>query len=158
MTQLAVHLTTAVRGGWATCWLVRCTDSLSTAKVLAPYVRQGMTALEPGPGMGFFTLELARLVSREGRVVAVDIQSRMLDGLRRAARAGVLNRLAIRLATPGSMASADSAGVVDFTLALVWCTSCRFGGMLNGVNGACRPLSGSNSVVECQLPKMTFNC
>ncbi len=30
------------------------------AKILAPYVREGMTVLEPGPGMGFFTLELAR--------------------------------------------------------------------------------------------------
>ena len=47
-------------------------------KVVAPYVREGMTVLEPGPGMGFFTLELARLVGPSGRVVAVDIQPRML--------------------------------------------------------------------------------
>src|SRR5215471_14040502 len=62
------------------------------ARVLAPYARQGMTVLEPGPGMGFFTLELARLVGSSGRVIAVDIQPRMLDGLRqRAAKAGVLD-------------------------------------------------------------------
>jgi hypothetical protein len=30
------------------------------ARILAPHVREGMTVLEPGPGMGFFTLELAR--------------------------------------------------------------------------------------------------
>ncbi|HXN47666.1 MAG TPA: methyltransferase domain-containing protein, partial [Bryobacteraceae bacterium] len=45
---------------------------------VAPYVREGMTVLEPGPGMGFFTLDLARLVGSSGRVVAVDIQPKML--------------------------------------------------------------------------------
>ncbi len=35
--------------------------------ILAPYVREDMTVLEPGPGMGFFTLELARLVGSSGR-------------------------------------------------------------------------------------------
>jgi len=69
------------------------------AKVLAGHVRPGMTVLEPGPGMGFFTLELARLVGGSGRVIAVDIQPRMLDGLRRrAAKAGVLDRVYARLA------------------------------------------------------------
>ena len=36
------------------------------AGILAPFVRAGMTVLEPGPGMGFFTLELARLVGPTG--------------------------------------------------------------------------------------------
>jgi predicted methyltransferase len=36
--------------------------------ILAPYLREGMTVLEPGPGMGFFTLELARRVGPSGRV------------------------------------------------------------------------------------------
>ena len=33
--------------------------------------------------MGFFTLELARLVGARGRVVAVDIQAKMLERLKR---------------------------------------------------------------------------
>ncbi len=87
-------------------------------KMLAPHVRQGMTVLEPGPGMGLFTLELARLVGRAGRVIAVDIQPRMLDGLRRrAAKASVLDRLDVRLASPDSLRLADLTGAVDFTLA-----------------------------------------
>jgi tRNA A58 N-methylase Trm61 len=36
--------------------------------LLRPYVKEGMTVLEPGPGMGFFTLDLARLVGPTGRV------------------------------------------------------------------------------------------
>ena len=88
------------------------------AKVLAAHVRPGMTVLEPGPGMGFFTLELARLVGGSGRVIAIEIQARMLDGLRRrAAKAGVLDRLDTRLAAPESLGLADLAGAVDFTLA-----------------------------------------
>jgi|SRR5579885_2312459 SAM-dependent methyltransferase len=88
------------------------------AKILAPYVRDGMTVLEPGPGMGFFTLEIARRVGPFGRVVVVDVQSKMLDGLRRrAAKAGLLNRLDVRLATPDSLGVADLAGSVDFALA-----------------------------------------
>ena len=88
------------------------------ARILAPYVREGMTVLEPGPGMGFFTLELARRVGAAGRVVAVDIQPKMLDRLkRRAAHAGLLARLDIRLAQPDSLGLAAEAGTVDFVLA-----------------------------------------
>ena len=88
------------------------------AEVLGPHVSPGMTVLEPGPGMGFFTLELARLAGSTGRVVAVDIQRRMLDRLRcRAAKAGVLDRLDARLVSPDSLGIEDLAGTVDFTLA-----------------------------------------
>lgn len=74
-------------------------------KIVAPYVREGMTVLEPGPGMGFFTLELAERVGPAGRVIAVDIQSKMLEKLkRRAAKRGVLERVETRLAGPESMA------------------------------------------------------
>jgi SAM-dependent methyltransferase len=87
-------------------------------KLLAPYVREGMTVLEPGPGLGFFTLELARLVGPSGRVVAVDVQSRMIEGLKhRAARAGLLERVDARLAARDSMGVTDLAGAVDFALA-----------------------------------------
>jgi len=88
------------------------------AAILTPYVHEGMTVLEPGPGMGFFTLELARRVGASGRVVAVDIQPKMLDRLkRRAAHAGLLARLDIRLARPDSLGLAGAAGAVDFVLA-----------------------------------------
>jgi len=88
------------------------------AALLKPYVRDGMNVLEPGPGMGFFTLELARLVGASGRVVAVDLQPAMLAGLkRRAAKAGLLGRVETRVAAHDSLCVADLAGTVDFTLA-----------------------------------------
>jgi ubiquinone/menaquinone biosynthesis C-methylase UbiE len=77
-----------------------------------------MTVLEPGPGMGFFTLDLARLVGSSGRVVAVDVQPKMLDRLkRRATKAKLLDRIDARVASADSMGITDQRGAVDFTLA-----------------------------------------
>jgi len=88
------------------------------AKILGPYIREGMTVLEPGPGMGFFTLDLARMVGSSGRVIAVDIQEKMLSKLsRRVAKAGLSERVLTRRATAESMGIPDLAGSVDFTLA-----------------------------------------
>jgi SAM-dependent methyltransferase len=87
-------------------------------KILAPHIHEGMTVLEPGPGMGFFTLELLRMVGSSGRVIAVDIQPKMLAKLkRRAAKSGRLDRLEARLASSDSMGIADLQGSVDFILA-----------------------------------------
>ena len=86
--------------------------------ILGPYVREGMTVLEPGPGMGFFTLELARRVGPTGRVVAVDIQPKMLSALRRrATRAGLDGRIETRLASDSDLAVSDLGGKVGFVLA-----------------------------------------
>lgn len=86
--------------------------------ILSPYVREGMTVLEPGPGMGFFTLELARLVGPAGRVIAVDIQRKMLDKLqRRAAKRRLWERVEVRLVEKGSMALNDLKEKIDFAVA-----------------------------------------
>ena len=87
-------------------------------RILAPHVHPGMIVLEPGPGMGFFTLELARLVGPSGRVIAADIQPKMLDKLkRRAATCGLSERIEARLAGADSMPLSDLGGQVDFALA-----------------------------------------
>jgi ubiquinone/menaquinone biosynthesis C-methylase UbiE len=88
------------------------------AKILGPHVRPGMTVLEVGPGMGFFTLELARLVGPDGRVVAVDVQEKMLAGLRRRAeRAGIAGLVELRRAAPERLGVDDLAGKVDLVIA-----------------------------------------
>ena len=86
--------------------------------ILTPFVTPGMTVLEPGPAMGFFTLELARLVGPTGRVVAVDLQTEMLEALRRrAAKRGLDRRIETRLASAEGMDLSDLGGRVDFALA-----------------------------------------
>lgn len=87
-------------------------------KILAPYVQPGFRVFEPGPGMGYFTLELARLVGPTGKVHVVDIEPRMLAALdRRAKRAGYQSRLDIRLGREDGLGVGDLAGEVDFVLA-----------------------------------------
>lgn len=87
--------------------------------IVAPHVGEGMTILEPGPGMGFFTLEMARRVGAEGRVIAVDVQPRMIAGLKkRLAKAGLLKQTEARLAPADSLSVQDLRGKVDFVLAM----------------------------------------
>ena len=86
--------------------------------ILAPYLRPGLTVVEPGPGMGFFTLELARGVGPSGHVVAVDVQPRMLAALtRRAHRAGLADRIEARLAAPDGLGLSALEGRVDLVVA-----------------------------------------
>lgn len=88
-------------------------------RLLSPYLRDGMTILEPGPGMGFFTLPMARVVGPSGRVFVVDIQPKMLASLRRRAiKAGVDSRIETRLVQPDSLDVSDLAAKVDFVLAV----------------------------------------
>lgn len=87
-------------------------------KLLTPYVSPGMTVLEPGSGMGFFTLDLARLTGPAGRVIAVDLQPMMLKGLmRRAKRAGLGERIETRIAETAHLGIGDLVGSVDLVLA-----------------------------------------
>ncbi len=88
-------------------------------RILGPFVRPGMTVLEPGCAMGYFTLPLARMVGPEGRVVAVDIQPAMLARLeRRAAKAGLADRVECRLAGDSDLGIGDLEGQVDFAAAI----------------------------------------
>ena len=88
------------------------------AAIIAPHVRAGMIVLEPGPGVGYFTLELARAVGPSGRVVAVDVQPRMLSGLRRRAeRAGLAGRIEARLVPAEGLGVDDLSGKVDLVFA-----------------------------------------
>ena len=105
---------------WLGYWLLSPFRKLgpNPHELLAPYVRDGMTVVEPGPGMGFFTLELACLVGPSGHVVAIDVQPKMIAKLRRRlAKAGIDGRVDARVASPESMALADLQGEADFSLA-----------------------------------------
>jgi len=91
---------------------------LKPERLLAPWVHEGMIVLEPGPGMGFFTVPMARMVGDTGHIIAVDLQAKMIDGLRRRlGRLGLAERVETRLTGRDSLRIGDLAGVVDFVLA-----------------------------------------
>ena len=88
------------------------------SKILGPLVSPGSTVVDVGCAMGFHSLDLARLVGPDGRVVCVDIQQKMLDGLvRRARRKGLDPTIEPRLCTPEGLGLGDLAEAVDLVTA-----------------------------------------
>jgi len=102
-------------------WLCFTFDSLirklfhNPENILAPYVHEGDTVLDVGPGMGYFSIPLARMVGDEGKVIAADVQAPMLATLRkRVKKQGLEGRIVPHLC------KADSIGIrdpIDFALA-----------------------------------------
>ena len=85
-------------------------------KMLAPFLKEGMTAVDYGCAMGFFTLPMARMVGPHGKIIAVDLQEKMLSRMeKRARRAGLSDRIEPVLADSGG---ARIQGPVDFVAAL----------------------------------------
>ena len=83
--------------------------------LLTPYVKPGMTAVDIGCGMGYFTIPLARLTGPGGKVIAIDLQQRMLDALmRRGAKAGIASRIIPHRCQKESL---GIEGPADFALA-----------------------------------------
>ncbi len=50
-------------------------------KIMNPYIHKGMTVLDFGCGPGFFTIEIAKLLLNDGKVIAADLQEGMLQKL-----------------------------------------------------------------------------
>lgn len=82
---------------------------------MSSYVKEGWMVLDVGPGMGYFTIPIAKLVGPSGKVIAADLQRHMLDAIyRRAVRARVQDRIILH------QTKADEIGLtipVDFCLA-----------------------------------------
>ena len=53
------------------------------SKILAPYIKKGMTVLDFGCGPGYFTIDIAKMVGESGRVIAADLQDEMLQILKK---------------------------------------------------------------------------
>lgn len=87
-------------------------------EIVRPYVKEGMSVLDVGCGMGFFSLPLAKLVGQTGKVVCVDLQEKMIKGLlRKAQKAGLSDRIDARICRQDSLGVNDIAGEINFALA-----------------------------------------
>jgi ubiquinone/menaquinone biosynthesis C-methylase UbiE len=89
--------------------------AMNPLKIMSSYIKEGMTVLDVGPGMGYFTISIAKLVGPSGKVIAADLQKHMLEAIhRRAVRAEVQERIVLH------QTKVDDIGVrepVDFCLA-----------------------------------------
>ena len=87
-------------------------------RILGPFIKDGMNILEIGPGMGFFSLPMARMAGPSGRVICVDTQEGMIGKLqRRAEKAGLSGRIETRLCREDSLGVDDLKEKIDFALA-----------------------------------------
>ena len=84
-------------------------------KILGPFLREGMIALDLGCGPGFFSIEMARMVGKSGRVIASDLQEGMLRKLAVKVRGTELEeRITLHLCQPDRIGVPEA---VDFILA-----------------------------------------
>ena len=91
--------------------------SQNPQKILEPYVEKGMTALDVGCAMGFFSLPLAELVGPDGKVICVDLQEKMVRSLdRRGRRAGLGDRIETHVCRKDSLGLDHVREEVDFAL------------------------------------------
>lgn len=61
-------------------------------KILKPYVKENMNVVDFGCAMGFFSLPLAQMTGKNGKVICIDIQDGMLDKLKNRAEKMKLDR------------------------------------------------------------------
>jgi len=86
--------------------------------IIGPYVKRGMTVLDFGCAMGFFSLAMARAVGPSGRVIAVDVQEKMVESLtKRAKRAGLAEIIEPYVCPPDTVGLKGRDGTIDFILA-----------------------------------------
>jgi ubiquinone/menaquinone biosynthesis C-methylase UbiE len=87
-------------------------------KILMPYFKKGMTVMDLGSAMGYFSLPLAEIVGPEGKVVCVDVQEKMLTVLKkRASKVGLNDRIETHLCNVESLNLNGLKGNIDFALA-----------------------------------------
>jgi ubiquinone/menaquinone biosynthesis C-methylase UbiE len=84
-------------------------------KILEPYVKKGITALDIGCGPGFFSVAIAGLVGENGKVIAADLQEGMLQKLNQKIKGTELEkRIILHKCEKDKI---GFAGKVDFILA-----------------------------------------
>ena len=86
--------------------------------ILEPYVTSGVTVLDFGCAMGFFSLPLAHMVGSNGKVICVDVQEEMIKALeKRIHKAGLSDRVETRVCQHNSLGMEDVKEEIDFALA-----------------------------------------
>jgi ubiquinone/menaquinone biosynthesis C-methylase UbiE len=84
-------------------------------KILRPYIEDGMTVLDLGCGPGFFSIDIAQMVGKSGRVIATDLQEGMLQKLRDKIKGTELEeRITLHLCQQDRIGLSEN---VDFVLA-----------------------------------------
>ncbi|OEH85015.1 methyltransferase type 11 [Desulfuribacillus stibiiarsenatis] len=84
-------------------------------KILGNYINKGMLVIDIGCGPGFFTTTMAELVGDKGKVIAIDLQEKMLEFLKDKIRGTKLEEIIITHQC--SERSLELSAEADFILA-----------------------------------------
>ena len=121
MTSSLKEKVTAINNSTCPWWLCFTFDNPvrrllhNPEQIFGGLIQPGQTAADIGCGMGYFAIPMARLVGKDGRVIAIDLQQKMLDALkRRAVRGNLQDRIDYHLAQPNRIELTEQ---VDFVLA-----------------------------------------
>ncbi|MFH1153836.1 MAG: methyltransferase domain-containing protein [Pseudomonadota bacterium] len=86
-------------------------------RLLGEYIDPGDLVVDLGCGPGFFSIEMARMAGETGRVIAVDLQTEMLEKVKaKAIRKGLLDRMRLHACTQDRIGLEDTVKA-DFVLA-----------------------------------------
>ncbi len=84
-------------------------------KIFSPFLKEGMTIADIGCGMGYFSIGLAKIIKGNGKIIAADIQEKMLAVLeKRAKSAGVFDTIQTHLCKENEIGITEP---IDFALA-----------------------------------------
>jgi ubiquinone/menaquinone biosynthesis C-methylase UbiE len=87
-------------------------------RILEPYINEGMKVVDLGCAMGFFSLPIAEMVGKDGKVICVDIQKKMISSLeKKAKKAGLLDRIETHICSESSFCLDYLNAEIDFVLA-----------------------------------------
>ena len=87
-------------------------------KIVGPYISEGMTLLDFGCAMGYFSLPMAKMAGEKGAVYCVDLQEKMLNSLvKRAKKFGRGERIKPHICSAGAIGLDGLGESIDFALA-----------------------------------------
>jgi len=91
----------------------------SPADLVLSLLKPGQRVLELGPGLGFFTVPVARALQSTGKLVCVDVQQAMLERLgKRLVKRGLRDRVELRLCRQSDLGLAEERERCDLALAM----------------------------------------
>ena len=85
-------------------------------KILSEFVKPGMQVMDYGCAMGYFSIPMAKMTGRNGKVVCVDIQQRMLDKLEKRAKRAKLEHTILTRRTGIHDSFEELRSQIDFAL------------------------------------------
>lgn len=87
-------------------------------RILANFIKPGMTVLDIGFGSGYFSLGMARMVGSDGLIVCVETENEKVEALKlRAADSDLAERIDSRICSDSNLAVDDLIDQIDFSLA-----------------------------------------